>query len=39
MYGSEEKDTWIVGIYPSRYKTVIFCRPDLTQVLGVNSLY
>ena len=22
--GSEEKDTWIVGIYPSRFKTVIF---------------
>ena len=38
-YRSEVKDTRIVGIYPSRCKTVIFCRPDLTQVLGVNSLY
>ena len=37
-YRSEVKDTWIVGIYPSRCKTVSLCRPDLTQVIGVNSL-
>ena len=36
---SEVKDTMIYQIYQSRDKTVIFCRPDLTQVLGVNSLY
>ena len=35
---SEVKDMRIVGIYPSRYKTVILFRPGLTQVIRVNSL-
>ena len=30
---------WYARIYQSRDKTVIFSRPDLTQALGVNSLY
>ena len=39
LYRSKEKDTWIVRIYPSRYKTVSLCRPDLYQVSVEYSLY